>query len=649
MTLLLVTSVIWAGGTRIWETTTAKDFEAGEFKGTLLATNGKVQPGFELQKIKCPEPAIWSYAYDAGGRLYLGTGTKGIIYRFENGQLTELYKTGAILVTSLAMVDHLLYAATIPEGKIFQINTNTGESKLWLKLPSAYIWGLAFEGKSLLAAAGPEAILYRISLESAMPEVLLKTEEKHFLSLALDEQNIYVGSDPNGLLFQIDRSTGKARVLADLAENEIRAIALAHGKIYLAANVTKSFDNAKMAQALAREIEQQGQQSKPINRKELLQKMVSGAVYEFQANVGHRLLMQVPKNFLTTIQPYQKGILCGTGMDGFVYHIAAADQISLLADLRDDQVTSIILQQNELQFLGTGDTGFLYRINPTPREIKYHSPILDATGMSKWGRLQWQKQGDLSIQTRSGNTQTPDSFWSDWADVSGEMRIQSPNARYLQYRVIWTERAGVLESVRIFYHLFNRAPQISGFKIEGNRDEANKLYSSKIEKKWKLSWKTEDEDKDELRFRIYYQNIETSVWYEITGPEILNKPNFTWDTSALPDGYYILQVVVLDESDTTITNKTTYTHRPMLVDNHAPILTSQRQGNEIRLLAQDTFSCISQISYRIPNGEWQVLEPFDGIYDDLQENALVIWPDNANVLEVRAFDSNGNIGYALVK
>ncbi len=662
---LLITTSIFAG-TRIWEQVCAKDFENGEFKGTQLNADGTICLGFELQKIKVSETSIWSYVYDTEGNLYFGTGTKGKIYRLPKAQSSEniletkeYFKTDALLVTSLVIEKNFLYAATLPEGKIFQINLATGEGKIWATLASGYIWGLAICNNYLIAATGPDGILYKISLDSAKAEVLLKTKEKHLLSLAIDNaQNIYVGTDPNGLFIKISQ-TGQATVLADLTENEIRSIALGNGKIYLGANVTKSFDNAKIVQDLAQEIEAQAKKNKSVNRKELLQKMTSGAIYEFQENIGIRSLLPLPKNIVTTLAAYKDGVLVGTGMDGFVYHAVAPEKTTLAIDLREDQVMSLVIYNQELQFLGTGDTGILYRLAIPQSESYFYSSILDATGLSKWGKVDWKKRGALNLQTRSGNTQTPDMFWSDWTNlVYG--KIASPNARYFQYRVVWLDikgneefiPQGILESVRVYYNPINRPPVISSFKVEGPKEDNSRLYSLKIDKKLKISWKGEDEDKDELIYSLYYRNVESPTLYEISATEVLTKANYTWDTSVLPDGYYHFIIVASDESNNIIPAKTTYVSSPILVDNQSPVIIVQRIENKLIGKAYDSFSCIAKVSYRLGNTPWKIAEPEDSIYDDSTENFVINLPENFakdnTTIEIRATDANGNESYRLI-
>jgi M6 family metalloprotease-like protein len=66
---------------------------------------------------------------------------------------------------------------------------------------------------------------------------------------------------------------------------------------------------------------------------------------------------------------------------------------------------------------------------------------------TNWGNVSWTENcpegADIILQTRSGDTETPDPSWSDWSapyeNHEGES-ITSPPARYIQYRAVLTVR-----------------------------------------------------------------------------------------------------------------------------------------------------------------------------------------------------------------
>jgi len=72
----------------------------------------------------------------------------------------------------------------------------------------------------------------------------------------------------------------------------------------------------------------------------------------------------------------------------------------------------------------------------------FTSGIWDANFTATWKNINWTAtlpQGtSITLQTRTGNTSTPDASWSNWSSIytnSGES-ITSPNGRYIQYRAV---------------------------------------------------------------------------------------------------------------------------------------------------------------------------------------------------------------------
>jgi hypothetical protein len=77
-----------------------------------------------------------------------------------------------------------------------------------------------------------------------------------------------------------------------------------------------------------------------------------------------------------------------------------------------------------------------------PASGTFTSEVFNAGRKAIWGLASWIANlppgTTLTVQTRSGNTPTPGSGWSAWATVSNGGLIASPDAQYLQYRIILT-------------------------------------------------------------------------------------------------------------------------------------------------------------------------------------------------------------------
>jgi hypothetical protein len=107
-----------------------------------------------------------------------------------------------------------------------------------------------------------------------------------------------------------------------------------------------------------------------------------------------------------------------------------------------------------------------------PASGQFISRVLEADGTADWGELSATTQEpagtDITFQTRSGNTTTPDRSWSDWQPVLPGGGIQSPDGKHIQYRATLTTTntmvTPILERVEISYDL---PPTITSLRPRG--------------------------------------------------------------------------------------------------------------------------------------------------------------------------------------
>ena len=71
----------------------------------------------------------------------------------------------------------------------------------------------------------------------------------------------------------------------------------------------------------------------------------------------------------------------------------------------------------------------------------------------------------LDIQTRSGNTATPDATWSGYQSLGAGGAIQSPSARFIQYRAMLSSADAhitpSLDRVDLTYDLDTIGPRVA--------------------------------------------------------------------------------------------------------------------------------------------------------------------------------------------
>ena len=133
------------------------------------------------------------------------------------------------------------------------------------------------------------------------------------------------------------------------------------------------------------------------------------------------------------LKPLADGrVLIGTGSKGRIYQVGADRSHTLLIQSPEDQTSTIIAVGDSL-YATSSNLGRLYRIGrDSVTEGTYVSPVRDTKFAGQWGAINWRGAGSVQIQTRTGNTETPDLTWSEWSapytQMSGEP-ISSPRAR----------------------------------------------------------------------------------------------------------------------------------------------------------------------------------------------------------------------------
>ena len=72
---------------------------------------------------------------------------------------------------------------------------------------------------------------------------------------------------------------------------------------------------------------------------------------------------------------------------------------------------------------------------PGGADAVWTSKVLDAGLRATFGRLAWRSEGQVEIETRTGNTETPDTTWSAWSKpLTAPGDTSSPPGRYVQMR-----------------------------------------------------------------------------------------------------------------------------------------------------------------------------------------------------------------------
>jgi hypothetical protein len=616
-----------------------------------------------------------------------------------------------------------VYAGTSPDGKIYRIAPN-GEAKVFFDPKTKYIWSLTFDGQGrLLVGTGDKGVIYRVNPDgNGAPFVT--TSQTNITALRVTSSGaIIAGTDPGGLVLRISPE-GRVFTLFDSSQREIRDIVLGgNDEIYalaLAESAGSGATNTSTSGSSASS--STPQQSGPSGEDGSVTITISdlqvvdsssstpqassssssggqskSAVYRLDANGLSDVIWESKDAVAFALAAEGSGrVLVGTGEKGRIYQASPGEKPSLIAQTSEAQTSRLIRAGagGEQLFAAASNLGKLFRLSgETAANGTYTSSVRDAQSSATWGRISWVGEGAIELQTRSGNTSSPDSTWSDWsapAAGSDADAIKSPSARFIQWRATLkrtpTSPSPRLREVTVSYLPRNLAPKINSVTIlpagvslqalpqqpaDGGADQAGldpsilgamaQIPPRRVFQRGAVSlqWQAEDKNGDTVEYSVLYRDASNSVgpgrdFYLLKAG--LRDNYYTVDPNALPDGRYVFKVVASDEVSNPAGQSLNDEQEtePIELDNTPPAVAAdapRANGPNVEVVfrASDATSIIRRAEYQIDGGPWKTVFPVDGIADSKREEfrvAVVLADKKPHVIALRAFDANANVGSA---
>jgi hypothetical protein len=332
--------------------------------------------------------------------------------------------------------------------------------------------------------------------------------------------------------------------------------------------------------------------------------------------------------------------------------------VALVADIDERQVGALVLSGPQQVVLGS-DPAVVHPVRGVGgADAVWTSKVLDAGLRARFGRMSWESTGALDVSTRTGNTKEPDDTWSPWSREGSEPRlVESPAARYFQVRARFAkDRAAELSSFEVAFVTDNLRAVVSDVNARARpTDDTLKPsggpVSKKPDPKLAITWKIDNPDKDDMRYRLKYRLVGTNVWYDLSrSHEVVTKETYDWDTSNLPEGRYRVRVTATDE----LANPPDRVTRDeaesgvVLVDITPPRIDGLRaQGRRVQGLALDGVGPIQRIEAAVAGtDDWLPFFPADGIFDEPREeidfDATILSASGNAILAVRVYDDANN-------
>lgn len=515
-----------AQGTKLWTQSRFEEFEKGTPQGVEITSDGRLRSGPVANEVlTTPSSFVWSVATDAkADSVYLATGSPTTVLKVnrdgkDGARFQTLFETKALAVQVLRLgPDGALYAATIPDGKVYRIKPGSGPSPRTdankplnessaevvfdlakaengssdQKKPDAkagepddskkaesksrYIWDMTFDsaGKLYIATGGPGAI-YRLNVAEAHPvaEVFFRTDEQHIRVLAWDKAgNLLAGSDGSGLVYRVDKD-GKGYVLFSAPRREVTALAVdPDGTVYAADVGDKSHNPLPPLpiQNAGSSITISFVQPGSVQAANASTTLPEGTeIYALKPDAAPRKLWSGKDEIVYQLVA-ANGLTALTGNRGRILRINTDDgRFSDIAHLEAQQAVSMVATPGGW-LVATANTGKIYKVSVTPQDTKgaeahsYASDVLDAGATARWGRVEAEPGSHgFQIWTRSGNVEQPvrsakDWGWSPWQQTADD-KVVSPVGRYLQWKAVLND-GGEVAGVGINYLAVNAAPVV---------------------------------------------------------------------------------------------------------------------------------------------------------------------------------------------
>jgi hypothetical protein len=698
-------ALLLAAGPTFWTIATTGELLKGTSNGVLIARSGTISAGPQLSnRLSSTSAQIWSLASAPDGTLWAGTGGDGRVIRVRPGRAEEtVFDADEPNVFAVALAGSRVYAATGPDGKVYVID-GEGAARVFFDPTEKYIWALAVDDNNRLwVGAGTPAVIYRVSADGTS-QVVYRPPAAHVVSLARDGRGrMLAGTESPGRLYRFEPGD-RPFVLLDTGQSELHAIVSApDGAIYAAALSRGDEGHGSSSGEVASVVAAAG--STP--------QATSGAVSSSSASAGQQsTIFKIAPNgswetfWETSDLVYDVALqrdgslLVASGPEGRLYRVQADRQVFLDTGVDAQQITRLVMQPGAgAAVMATANPGRVIALGPAAQSpATYISPVRDTKSASTWGAVRWEATGAVSLFTRSGNTETPDETWSDWAGPyahrSGDA-IQSPPARFLQWKAVLTTEpnrpAPRLTSVTAAYLARNARPAVTSITVHppgvvfqrpfssddmaiAGLDESvadarrppggdatatatpttagRRMFQKGLQT---IAWKAEDGDSDHLSYALSYRREGDTTWHDLKSG--LTDPIFVWDTTTVADGRYIVRVVASDEPSNTPDRALSGEREsePVDVDNTPPTVTSEitRAGAGVHLLVRvhDAYSPIQKVEYSLGGEPWRLIYPVDGLADSPDERYEIPLASEADVarLVIRATDAMQNVASQAAK
>jgi hypothetical protein len=636
----------------------------------------KVEPaGKGAMLVDLAELDVLALAVDSKDVLYAGTSPDGKVYKIENGAAKEFFDPKTKYIWSL-LFDRQgrLLVGTGDKGVIYRV-TPDGKGNPFYDTEETHIISMAIDRDGNLIAGGdPKGYVYRISPEG-----------KAFVLYDSGMREIHaVAVAPNGTIYA-SAITGEANVPNAPASTTTPASGNPQPSVTITVNEAAPQD----IQVIEPLQSVSSDTPRSQTRRSGSDANAQSAVLEILPDGVVNTIWRSRDEMVFSLLPHDGKLLFSTGVKGRTYSLEGQRNTTLLVESTEEQTTGLFAVGNRV-YATSSNIGKLFRIGDVPATSgTYESDVKDTESVSSWGKVSWKSEnGDLiQVSTRTGNTGTPDKTWADWQPVDSSGGISSPKARFIQWKADLKSnntRSPRINSVKVPFLQQNFRPEVTNIELlppgvllqktpinTGNLFNPNDPATIRANARagqpriqpipprripqrgaQSFQWTATDKNQDALTYDIYYRAESERTW-KLLKRDV--EDNFyTISSDTLPDGTYVIRVVANDlpSNPPDIALRGEMEGRPFTIDNTPPAVTITLERIENRrarvaIEAADQTSTLNQAEVAIDTGDWRPVFPKDGIIDSKSESFSYLSGDltpGEHIIAFRIYDQNDNAG-----
>jgi hypothetical protein len=629
-----------------------------------------------------PELEINSLVIDESGNLYAGTSPNGIIYKITpEGTASCLYDAEEKYILNLVMDSKgCLYAATGDKCKVYKIASD-GKVNVVLNTPEAHTICLAVDKEdNLYVGTALNGIIYKVTPEGVV-SVYYDAPEESITALAVDlKGTLYAGTSPKGVIYKIAPGI-TPKVVYDKAGQGITAIAIDNMDNIYAANSTYVFkilpDDTICTLANDRDVQ-------------FISVALSGnQLFATTGNMAEVYVAQISGILKATYESSSHD--CGTvskwGIIEWTADIPSGAEVQVQTrtgnvaqpDSTWSSWSPVYSRPGEkivsppgryIQYLltikpGTDgatpkikDVSIVYLPQNQPPRVNFTSP----QGGEKWA-------GKKTIKWSGSDPDKDTLIYELFYSADGGATWQPINEKIKSTPPQPGEELGVEEPSED-NDSFEKEPSTEPEELEStnsfNAEEAITDLVEELEKHPEIP----QEVKDQIIANATNMATTSIQIAEHSSKEKLNTSNqqqgkssnnatkqtsYTWDTSQVKDGIYILKIIASDRiSNPTEALTAEAVSEPVVVCNKPPKITAFKKAitiqadNSARIegVAYQELVGIAGVQYRVdPSEDWIAAAATDGIFDSTFEPFTITTEPlqkGIHYIEIKAIDQAGN-------